>query len=349
MIYQLIKSISIIFICLSGTVYSFDYDPNDFAVAVVDYQKGSGDMGGFDNPATSLGRPTLMTKGDGFFLPPTLELPVVPVYPPRQVEELVRIGQGGSITLKFSHPVRNDTNNPYGIDFIVFGNAMQAIGANESWLNDNPEETTVRGLVFAEPGIVSVSQDGLHWYTFDPNTGPYADDFAPAAAFQWDRQNNQWTHQLDPTRPVDPGLSAADFEGKTVADMIDAYQGAAGGTGFDLEDVSLDWILYVRISDNPSSAATTEIDDFADVRCCGDYKHPFPAGDLDQDCRVGMNDLTIVLSNWLPPDPGNNNPEIGLNSNTKYPLGDADHDGTVNLNDIALLAENWLSCTWNCF
>jgi hypothetical protein len=95
--------------------------------------------------------------------------------------------------------------------------------------------------------------------------------------------------------------------------MIRAYNGSAGGTGFDLRWLSpadyaklaVDpntgrrWIQYVRIEDDPGSSATTEIDAIADVSCCGDYKHPYPVGDLNKDCRVDFSDIAVIALHWL--------------------------------------------------
>ncbi len=52
-------------------------------------------------------------------------------------------GFGGYMTFAFDTPIVNDPNNPYGIDFIVYGN----------------------GFGNSEPGNVLVSQDGVTWYT----------------------------------------------------------------------------------------------------------------------------------------------------------------------------------------
>jgi hypothetical protein len=32
---------------------------------------------------------------------------------------------------------------------------------------------------------------------------------------------------------------------------------------------------------------------------CGDPNHPYPVGDLNQDCRVDLLDLAILASHWL--------------------------------------------------
>jgi hypothetical protein len=291
--------------------------PTDFAAEVIEYVEGSGVgkdwISGqpYNDPNTALGRPTLETTGDGWDIPLDQNVPVVPVYTPFRAFEVVTIGNGGHLTVKFNHRIADDENNPYGIDFIVFGNASQIIGAGQAWKNGNPEETTLGGSVLAEPGIVSVSQDGQMWHTF--LNGPYADDFAPTASYEWDEVEDKWTEELDPTRPVDPNLRASDFGGKTLAEMIRAYNGSAGGTGFDLQKlppsdyarIAIDpntgcrWIQYVRIEDNPGSSATTEIDAIADVSCCGDYRHPYPAGDLNKDCRVDFSDIAVIALHWL--------------------------------------------------
>ncbi len=291
------------FIALAYALFSFaaitkayDYDANDFAIEVIDYVEGSG-VGLHNDPNSAVGRPSLETGGKRY---PETE-PVVPVFQPWLANQVITIGDGGRLTVKFSHPLENDRNNPYGVDFIVFGNSFLVIalvnGNEQDWDFGNPEQTIVSGAVASEPGIVSVSQDGQTWYTF--SDGPYADDFAPTAAYRWDDVNDVWGTELDPTRPLDPNLSAAEMDGMTVAEVIELYNGSAGGTGFDIGVFGFAWIQYVRIEDDPRSDVTTEIDAISDVTCCGDYRHPFPVGDLNKDCRVDMLDFGLIAAHWL--------------------------------------------------
>lgn len=320
---------------------ALDYDPNDFAIEVIEYVEGEG-VGSdwitkqpFNDPNSALGKPALeTTSGDGWFIPVNESVTVVPLYPPFRATELVTIGNGGQLTVKFSHPVANDENNPYGIDFIIFGNAYQIIGGGQDWSNGNPEETIVSDTVTSEPGIVSVSQDGENWYYF--SSGPYADDFAPTAGRQWDDVNDIWADELDPTRPVDPNLSVA---GMSLAEMIAAYDGSAGGTGFDIGELGLQWIQYIRIEDDPESNVTTEIDAIADVGCCGDYKHTYPVGDLSRNCRVGYEDFDLMIQYWTTEISGPDDPAV---------IADLNGDGIVNFDDWLLMADNWLECTWQC-
>ena len=65
---------------------------------------------------------------------------------------LITLGSfGGNVVYKYENPIKNDPNNPYGIDFIVIGNCFK-----------NPGGTTSSGA--AEPAAVMVSKDGETWY-----------------------------------------------------------------------------------------------------------------------------------------------------------------------------------------
>lgn len=52
---------------------------------------------------------------------------------------------GGYIVYKYDTPIENNPNNPYGVDFVAYGNSFGSGGH--------------------EPGYVQVSQDGKTWYT----------------------------------------------------------------------------------------------------------------------------------------------------------------------------------------
>jgi hypothetical protein len=317
--------------CWSGLVYGSTSPPADspYAVAVIDYVEGIG-AGSYNNPACSLGRPSVDTASDPWSMP-SGTTPVVPVYQPWTTDELASVGQGGRLTVAFDHRVENDPLNPYGLDFIMFGNAQQQIGGGSIWANGNPNDTTVSGLVSSEPGIVSVSQDGQTWYTFA--SGPCADSFAPTLGRVYDPNNPDtslgewnlwWGTATDPTVPLDPNLSAAGFAGKTVAQIASSYGRSAGGTGFDIGALGLSWIQYVRVENPSSSGVVPEIDALADVAALP--PHP---GDAGKDNLVGADDLAALLANW------------GTLSGKSWPDGDFDGDGGVGFVDISILAANW--------
>jgi len=336
-------------LCLAGVTSAYEYDPNDFAIEVIDYNEGTGadidwiDGKAFDNPQNALGRPTIDTTGDNWNIPVPVNVPLVIVYPAFRSFEVVTVGHGGQLILKFNHPVCDDEQNKYGIDFIVFGNAQQNCG--RYWTNGDPEDFLVDGSsLIAEAGVVSVSQDGLNWYRYD--NGPYADTFAPTLGRVYDPNNPDtsiglwnlwWGWPTDPTLPLDPALTAADMAGMTVAGTAQAYGCSAGGGGFDLAEPGMDWIEYVRIEGNED--VTPEIDAVADVACCGDYKHPSPVGDIDTDCKVGYEDLALLCQYWLVEITG-----------PQDPAKDADvyEDNIINFRDLSLVSENWLECTFQC-
>jgi len=306
---------------------------NPYGAEVVDYEEGGG-VGNdiitgapFNDPTTALGRPTVDTTGDGFNIPLDESVPLVAVNSAFRAFELVSIGTGGRLTLKFNHPVQDDACNPYGVDFIIFGNSFQVSGGGQPWANGDPNATIVSGALFAEPALVSVSQDGLNWFAFDD--GPFADDFAPTLGRIYDPENpdaevgewNEWWGQpTDATRPLNPESMPASLGGMTVADAAEFYDGSAGGTGFDLAALGLDWIQYVRIE--PNGSGIPEIDAVADVAPAAGGSDP----DLDGDGMVGPFDLALLLGNWGPCD---------------CCPADLDGNGTVGAFDLALLLGNW--------
>src|SRR5439155_20219030 len=95
-------------VCLTGHA--------QYADSVVSYFPGTGFSPGFTNPAAALGEPSRATPG-------TFGGPVDPFDPAYLPSQLVSIGAGGSLTVKFSKPVLNHPRNRFGIDFIVFGNS----------------------------------------------------------------------------------------------------------------------------------------------------------------------------------------------------------------------------------
>lgn len=321
------------------------FDPLDFAVEVVEYVPGMGvgfdAVSGepFDNPQMALGPPTVDTTGTGFEIPADQAVPVVPVYPAFRAHELVTIGDGGWLTLRFGRPVYNDPFNPYGIDFIIFGNAAQQIDGFHVWNNGDPNQTTVGSGAITDRGRVSVSQDGDTWYTF--TDGPFADDFAPTLGRAFDPDNPyrpdsdwDWNHwwggPADPGVPLPPGGEFADKAGLTVAEYAQSYrdpvtgQVSAGGTGFDLSwlevEGGLEWIQYVRI-EPAVQGARPDIDAVSIVR-------PRIPGDANLDGHVDLRDASILLAHWGQTD-------------VTWVQGDFTGDGGVGPADLALLLENW--------
>ncbi len=299
--------------CFAIVANAYEYDPNDFAVEVVDY---SGNFGSspYDDPNSVIGHPA--ARCQNLQLPPPYGAPD-PNFRVKLVEPaynfdlngnkvITTINPGEYIVVKFNHKVVDYPGNLYGQDFIVFGNSNIFGSGNISDANNmNTYKTAVDGQF--EEIRVSVSQDGTNWFTYD--SGPYADDLYPTQAYYWDRENACWTDELmDFTRPVDPNLTYADLENSFVADVIDLYDGSGGGTSYDLQDLTdyenlaIDpntgyrWIQYVRLDGFEIGG---EIDAVSDVAACGDPTHTYPVGDINEDCRVDFEDFALLAGSWL--------------------------------------------------
>lgn len=177
----------------------------------------------------------------------------------------------GSVTVKFDHPVYDEPANPYGVDFLVFGNTFYV---GKGFVSDTTDMRSyfLSGGAFAEPMKVSVSPDGERWYTYEE--GPYCDTTFPTHGFHWDaglfdRTGNGWTKKkMDFTKPVNPALSSVLGVAESylsAADAISLYAGSGGGTGFDLAESGFDFIRFVRV-EAADGFSGGEIDAFSAVR-----------------------------------------------------------------------------------
>ena len=212
----------------------------------------------------------------------------------------VSLGHNGSIDLAFIDNIIVDGPGP---DFIVFENAFF-----KSFVPSDPNQAA---SVFAEPGSVAVSQDGIVWVPF-----PY--DQAALAHVGTD-STPTWA------LPLLHGLAGITptFTGNwTVADDPSVWDpngrggvSGAGGDAFDLAEVGLAWVRFVRVTDlglPTGFAGTAEGFDLDSVVAL----HAVPAvipGTIDSDAD-GLPDSDESL--WYGSDP--------LDADTD---GDGEEDG----------------------
>ncbi len=219
-----------------------------YADSIVSYSPGTGLSAGFTNPVAVLGEPSRATPG-------TFGGPVDPFDPAYLPSQLVSIGAGGWITVKFSRPVLNHPRNRFGIDFIIFGNSFFVI-TNGNYSGGGITDGSVYGNVVSTR--VSVSRDGLVFYQLNPALAPTADSL-------WPTDGSGDFHT-----PADPSLSQTDFAGLTLEGIRALYYGSAGGAGYDIswaQDVDgrpvlLPEISYVRVE---VLSGKSEVDGFASV------------------------------------------------------------------------------------
>ncbi len=207
-----------------------------FADSVTSYTEGSGVSAGYDDSTSALGAPSIQTVDPDPVYGGTY--PVDPFDAPYLSNQITGIGTGGSITLQFDTPIQNRAGNAYGLDFIIFGHA----GFNE----DFNTGTATDGSFYTGGTSnvrVSVSADGLTFYTLNPLYATMVDGLFPT-----DGGGN-------PLLPVNPALTAADFSGLTLSGIEALYAGSAGGAGFDLawavdgnnQSVTLPEVNFVRL------------------------------------------------------------------------------------------------------
>ena len=102
--------------CALATARVAGADP--YANAVVSFDVGAGGAAGFDDPTTALGAPERITGELAGFSG------VVSIAsPPFGTDELVSIGAGGHLTVRFDEPITDAPSHLFGADLIVFGNA----------------------------------------------------------------------------------------------------------------------------------------------------------------------------------------------------------------------------------
>lgn len=206
----------------------------NYGAAVTQYAPGSGAAPGYDRTDALLGEPSRVTPGE-------FGGPVDPFSSPWQSGQILSVGAGGSVTVRFAQPVLNLPGNPYGLDFLVFSSAAFLI-TNGDFSGGGLTD----GSLFGDStGVtrVSVSTDGTRFLTLDPGVAPKIDGLFPTDG------------SGDFARPVDPALTAPDFAGLGLDGIRALYAGSGGGTGYDLDwarnadgqPVALDSILFVRI------------------------------------------------------------------------------------------------------
>lgn len=204
------------------------------AAAILDYQPGNSPAAGYTNTAALLGEPSRLT-------PDPFGGPVDPFSPPWQDGQLLSVGAGGLVTLQFATPVPNDPLNPFGLDFLIFGSAGFMI-TNGDFTGGG---ITDGSLFSHNTGVtrVSVSADGLTYHVLNPAAAPTVDSFWPPDG------------QGDFSKPVNPALTASDFNGQGLAGIRALYGGSGGGAGYDLawaqdaggNPVSLPQAQFVKI------------------------------------------------------------------------------------------------------
>ncbi len=226
----------------------------NFADAVISYNPGVGYATRFTNVESVLGEPSRVNP----FADPT-----DPFDPPYGTNQILSLGEGGSLTVQFHTPILNHPNNLFGLDFIILGNSGFIITndfdlTTHDWVGTPATDDSLFGYNTGSTRV-SVSKDGQTFYELAPARAPIVDGLFPTDG------------NGDFNRPVDPTLTQADFAGLTLDQIRALYNGSAGGTAFDISwardsqgnPVFLPEINYVRVE---VLSGKSEIDGFAAVQ-----------------------------------------------------------------------------------
>jgi hypothetical protein len=185
-----------------------------------------------------------------------------PFNPPYGRDQVLSIGEGGSLTVRFDRPIFNTPRKPGRLDFIIYGNSGFII-TNDfdpitfQWIGTPATDGSLFG---ANPGVtrVSVSMDGMNFLVLNTNRAPVVDGLFPTDG------NGEFD------LPVSPALTSEDFAGTTLDDIRALYTRSAGGTAYHINwartrnghPFSLPWIRFVRVEVLSGKA---EIDAFSAV------------------------------------------------------------------------------------
>jgi hypothetical protein len=242
-----------------GTYVAYVANSNDFAVQIVSTNNVNS-AAPYNDPTAVLGHPTLKFRNGSATAAIHRSKIIEPPYykDPNLNNVITKINVGGQITVNMGRTIYHNTNNPYGIDFVVYGNSFYtASGYTGGAVSDATDEgvaTIPSPGTYGHPTVVSVSQDGTNWFTY-----PYVSTIVPFNAYRWDDNNHIWgDEQMNETKPLNPGLPLPN--GITVANALDQQVSACGGTGYNLKASGLPWIQYIRVTAGTSLTDTSSGD-----------------------------------------------------------------------------------------
>lgn len=182
---------------------------------------------------------------------------------------LLSLGNGGTITLEFSSNIIVDGPGP---DFTIFENPVA--------YQNYPEKS------FVEAATVSVSEDGTSWTTFPFNFIPPenpSSDGIPFELYDMDRYigfagiRPVFSSPTNGISPFDPAVS--------------------GGDSFDLADIGVSRVHFIRIRDTGTTGPTQTVDpDGEIVTDPGNYLYGTETAGFDLDAVAAIHTTSSFSS-----------------------------------------------------
>lgn len=185
-----------------------EFHPGDgFAV---DFETGIG----FTNTTAALGAPSKIIEGE-------FGGAITPFAPPFLQSQLLSIGEGGMAIFEFDPPLFNHPANPFGLDFILYGNSGFVI-TNGNFTGGGITSGNLFGQNTGATRI-SVSADGESYFELDSTKTPLVDSFYPT-----DGAGQAGI-------PVALYIPSNAFASANLEKIRSLYKGSAGGSGYDLD------------------------------------------------------------------------------------------------------------------
>jgi hypothetical protein len=244
-------------VCCAASARACRAAPEDWACAVLEYVRGANAASAYTNAHAALGEAARETLD---WSTTALVTVINPAWLPSQI---VSIGDGGHVTLALGADAINEDDpvHPYGVDLLVYGNALFGTASTASfyaspWVG-----------ISGEPADIWVSADSQTWCRARAR---FADWYMPTQAVDVNGDPSDYL------RPINPALLTNEwFEADppwSYSNTVAAYDGAAGGCPVDLGDLltsagaptNLPWVRYVKIADT-SGNGSTELDAVARV------------------------------------------------------------------------------------
>ena len=178
----MIQSLAVLALVAGSAIQTLAVIPG--ASQVLNYQSGTlpSSLKGFTNTQAVLGTPSTVTEGP-------FGGPVDPFNPPYLNTQLISIGQGGSLTVQLEQPARNDVAHPFGLDFVIYGNAGFTI-TNGDYAGGGVTDGSLFGHSKKGSIRIWVSPDNAVFYELKSDQLPEAiPTFPPMAP---DMPGNRW-------------------------------------------------------------------------------------------------------------------------------------------------------------
>lgn len=92
-----------------------------------------------------------------------------------------------------------------------------------------------------------------------------------------------------------PFAAIPDFTGPVSGEKVNVQFNTKDGTGKGTTNLIMQDIPWLSLFGDQGFGPATGIA----FPICGDEDHPFPHGDLSEDCRVNLEDIDLMAANWL--------------------------------------------------